>query len=138
VQVVDVREPDEWDAGRIDGSIHIPLGNLPAAWGELDHDRPVVTVCRSGSRSAGAAQDLAAQSFDASNLDGGLLAWVDAGLPLVDSKGGSGRVAETDEDGGERSFQAELMAFGAKIDEHFGGREASPEEIEQYLRDLEE
>ena len=58
VQVVDVREDDEWAAGHIDGARHIPLGRLTARAGEIDRDRPVVTVCRSGSRSGKAAQYL--------------------------------------------------------------------------------
>ncbi|MFP5369839.1 MAG: rhodanese-like domain-containing protein, partial [Actinomycetes bacterium] len=47
VQLLDVREDDEWSAGRIDGATHIPLSQLPARLDELDRDRTVVTVCRS-------------------------------------------------------------------------------------------
>ena len=55
---VDVREAEEWQAGHMDGSVWIPLGELAARAGELPHDRPLVIVCRSGSRSAsGTAAD---------------------------------------------------------------------------------
>lgn len=133
VQIVDVRERDEWDAGRIDGATHIPVDELDDRMGELDRDRAVVTVCRSGSRSAGAARRLVAAGFDAESLDGGLLAWAGAGLPLVDAGGGPGAVVDSDD--AEQSFQSDLMSLGAEIDAHFGGREASEEEIEEYLHE---
>jgi rhodanese-related sulfurtransferase len=82
-QLVDVRLPDEREAGRIpDDTAHIELDDLSERAGSLDRDRPIVFYCRSGSRSAMAAQAFAAAGFDAHNLDGGLKAWVAAGLPL--------------------------------------------------------
>jgi rhodanese-related sulfurtransferase len=82
-QLVDVREPGEREAGRIpDDTAHIELNDLGERAGSLDPDRPLVFYCRSGSRSAMAAQAFAAAGFDAHNLDGGLKAWVAAGLPL--------------------------------------------------------
>jgi rhodanese-related sulfurtransferase len=82
-QLVDVREPGEREAGRIpDDTAHIELNDLSEQAGSLDRDRPLVFYCRSGSRSAMAAQAFAAAGFDAHNLDGGLEAWVAAGLPL--------------------------------------------------------
>ncbi len=48
IQVLDVREDDEWTAGRIDGALHIRLGELERRVSELDRNRPIVTVCRSG------------------------------------------------------------------------------------------
>ena len=59
--VLDVREATELTEGRIAGSTHIPLGQLPARVVELDRTRPVITVCRSGGRSSRAAQFLAGQ-----------------------------------------------------------------------------
>jgi rhodanese-related sulfurtransferase len=77
VQIVDVREPYEWDAGRIPGDVrHIPLAELTAQAATLDQDKPVVLQCASG------AQALRASGFEAYSLAGGLLAWQDAGLPL--------------------------------------------------------
>jgi hydroxyacylglutathione hydrolase/adenylyltransferase/sulfurtransferase len=83
VQIVDVREPHEWDAGRIPGEVrHIPLMELTTQASSIDRDRPVVFQCRAGSRSLMAAQALRASGFEAYSLAGGLLAWTDAGLPL--------------------------------------------------------
>jgi rhodanese-related sulfurtransferase len=89
-QLVDVREPDEHAAGRIAGSLHIELQQLPGEAGSLDRERPILFYCRSGSRSALAADAFAASGFDARNLDGGLEAWVAAGLPIEPD---GGRVA---------------------------------------------
>jgi len=80
-QVVDVRESDEVAAGMIAGARHIPLAELPARVGELDKVRPVVTVCRSGRRSAAAADQLAAAGFTSYTMTGGMLDWSAAGLP---------------------------------------------------------
>jgi hydroxyacylglutathione hydrolase len=56
VQIVDVRGVDEWEAGRITGATHIPLEALPERSGEVARDRPVIFQCRSGVRSAMAAE----------------------------------------------------------------------------------
>ena len=84
---VDVREPEEWEAGHVDGSLWIPLGELQARAGELPRDRPLVIVCRSGARSGYAADALVAAGYDASNLSGGLQAWAAAARPLVPAGG---------------------------------------------------
>ena len=81
--LLDVREQDEWDAGHAPGAVHIPLGDLPARYGELDADTQVLVICHSGGRSARATQWLnEAVGLDATNLDGGILAWQGAGLPV--------------------------------------------------------
>jgi rhodanese-related sulfurtransferase len=84
---IDVREPQEWDAGHLDGAILIPLGELQARAGELPRDRPLVIVCRTGARSGYAADALVAAGYDAGNLAGGLFAWNAAGLPLTPAGG---------------------------------------------------
>ena len=89
-QLVDVREPYEHEAGRIAGSRHIELEQLPGEAASLDREQPLLFYCRSGSRSALAAQAFAAAGFEAPNLDGGLKAWVEAGLPIEPD---GGRVA---------------------------------------------
>lgn len=89
---LDVREDDEWQAGHIDGARHIPLGDLRGRVGELAKGRPIVAVCRSGSRSAAAVRGLRQLGYEAENLDGGVTAWAKAGLPLVDAAGRPGRV----------------------------------------------
>ncbi len=90
VQLVDVREPYEHEAGRIEGDLHIELDRLGGEAAAIDRDRPVVFYCRSGSRSAMAAQAFTAAGFSAHNLTGGLEAWVRDGLPIVPD---GGRVA---------------------------------------------
>ena len=84
---VDVREADEWQAGHMDGSVWIPLGELAARAGELPRDRPLLIVCRSGSRSAYAADALVAAGYDARNLAGGLHQWAAADLPIEPAGG---------------------------------------------------
>ncbi|MGF1597088.1 MAG: rhodanese-like domain-containing protein [Acidimicrobiales bacterium] len=79
-QLVDVREQAEVAAGTLPQSVNIPVGELPARVGELDPARPVVLFCRSGGRSANAAEYLVDAGFgDVTNLTGGMLAWEDAG-----------------------------------------------------------
>lgn len=83
VQVVDVREPEEWSRGRMPGSVLMPMGEVAARMRELDPDAPVVTVCRSGRRSLYSAEELIGAGFrDVKSLAGGLIAWVEAGQPL--------------------------------------------------------
>jgi len=89
-QLVDVREPYEHEAGRIAGTLHIELERLGAEAGSVDRERPVVFYCRSGNRSAFAAEMFRGAGYDARNLDGGLEAWVAAGLPIEPD---GGRVA---------------------------------------------
>jgi rhodanese-related sulfurtransferase len=83
IVLVDVREPYEWDAGRIDGAVHIELERLAGRAEELSRDRRVVFVCRLGRRSGMAMQAFRASGWDAYHLKGGIQAWADAGLPLV-------------------------------------------------------
>ncbi|BAS07660.1 uncharacterized protein YtwF [Arthrobacter sp. Hiyo4] len=80
-QIVDVRESDEVAAGIIPGAQHIALGELAARQNELDKSRPVIAVCRSGRRSAAAADQLAAAGFTAYTMPGGMLDWTGKGLP---------------------------------------------------------
>ena len=87
-QVVDVREPYEYEAGHIAGVRHIELERLAGRAEEIDRSRPVVFHCRLGIRSAMAAQAFRAAGYDAFNMEGGLVAWTDSGLPL-EPEGGS-------------------------------------------------
>ncbi|MEO7850672.1 MAG: rhodanese-like domain-containing protein, partial [Rubrivivax sp.] len=78
VQIVDVREPDEFahGLGHIDGALLLPLGELQQRSGELPQDKPLVVVCRSGARSARATAMLGKAGFaDVANLSGGMLRW---------------------------------------------------------------
>ena len=73
--VLDVREPAEVAEWAIPGAVNVPLGELPARLSDLSHDREIVVVCASGSRSALAADQLAHQGFRVANLRGGMAAW---------------------------------------------------------------
>jgi rhodanese-related sulfurtransferase len=78
VQILDVREPEEFTGplGHIRGAVLIPLGELAERAGQLARDRPIVTVCRAGSRSAQATVILREAGFgDVANLAGGMLRW---------------------------------------------------------------
>jgi rhodanese-related sulfurtransferase len=86
-QLVDVRRPDEHEAGCIAGDIHIELDRLPAEAASLDRERPIVFYCRSGSRSAMAAEAFSASGYNAYNMAGGLEAWVANGLPIEPADG---------------------------------------------------
>ena len=80
---LDVRQPDEYAAGHIDGAIHIPLGELAENTQRLPHDRPVVVYCGHGERASSGASLLEGAGFrDLINLDGGIGAWQTAGYPL--------------------------------------------------------
>jgi rhodanese-related sulfurtransferase len=81
--LLDVREPDEWSAGRVDGSLHVPMGQVPARLGDIPVDRRIVVVCRNGGRSARITEFLRQHGYDAVNLQGGLQAWDRAGRDLV-------------------------------------------------------
>lgn len=93
VFLLDVREDPEWVAGRIDGAVHIPMGQLNQRIAEIPRDRPIVCVCRSGARSGAVTDALNRAGFEASNLDGGMHAWESADLPIIDDDGAGGRVA---------------------------------------------
>ena len=81
--LVDVREDGEWSAGRAPQARHIRLADLPRRMNELPKNRPVVTVCRSGHRSARAAATLGRAGYTVYNLHGGMHAWARAGHPVV-------------------------------------------------------
>jgi rhodanese-related sulfurtransferase len=72
--------------------VHIPLADLPARFGELDLDAPVHLICRSGGRSARAAAWLQANGVDATNVAGGMGAWLEAGREVRSEDGGPPRV----------------------------------------------
>ena len=84
-QLIDVREPVEWaETGVPQGAVLIPLGDLQSrAAAELAADRPVYVICRSGNRSRTGSDILVGLGFaEVYNVDGGVVAWLDAGLPV--------------------------------------------------------
>jgi molybdopterin/thiamine biosynthesis adenylyltransferase/rhodanese-related sulfurtransferase/molybdopterin converting factor small subunit len=76
--IVDVREPNELQINRIPGSVHIPLGDIPKRYNELDPDAELIMQCKSGVRSGKAADFLRSVGFThVLNLKGGILDWID-------------------------------------------------------------
>lgn len=95
--VLDVREPEEWTAGHIDGALHVPMNEVPQRVAYqpdgLAAGAPLVVVCKVGGRSAQVTAWLRHQGYDAVNLDGGMLAWERAGRPMRSEDGRPPRVA---------------------------------------------
>lgn len=135
LQLVDVRYDSEWNAGHIEGAVHIPEDDIEDRVGELDRSRPVVTVCRAGTRSDEAAEWLRSQGFDAENLAGGMLAWKWAGLPIT------GRIVEPDpppglEDEESERIHHQFLEIALAVQERFGvGVQPSEEEIRGFLKE---
>lgn len=84
--VIDVREEYEFVEGHVEGSQLIPLGTLPQQVNSLPKDKDIYLICRTGNRSATAAQFLAKQGLTAKNVTGGVVAWSGAGYELVSGR----------------------------------------------------
>jgi rhodanese-related sulfurtransferase len=87
IELIDVREPHEHEAGHIAGDRHIELAALTQAAQSIPREKAVVFYCRSGSRSAMASEAFRGAGYDAHNMSGGLLEWEAAGLPLHPTDG---------------------------------------------------
>ena len=84
-QLIDVRNSTEWRSGHIPGAIHVPITDLASriAGLKLDAARPIVAICRAAHRSIPAVRLLRRHGFDnACQLQGGMLAWQQSGLPV--------------------------------------------------------
>ena len=82
--LVDVREPNEWQAGHIAGATHIPLGTIASRADTLPKDREILLICRTGNRSAMAQERLAQAGLtNSTNVAGGMTAWVAQGYPVM-------------------------------------------------------
>lgn len=83
VFLLDVRTPREYAAGRIPGSVLIPMNQVPSRLAEIPKDKRVVVVCASGARSAAVADYLQRNGYpDAVNYSGGVFDWARKGLPV--------------------------------------------------------
>jgi len=91
--LLDVREDDEWVAGHAPGAVHVRLRELGARFGELPGDREIYVICRSGNRSAYAAQALAGAGLNAINVADGMTGWAVAGRPMISENGAEPHVA---------------------------------------------
>ena len=87
IPVLDVRNPDEYEAVRVPGVVLIPLGELPDRLGDVPTGQPLPIICRSGARSQRAAEFLAAQGHLVVNVRGGTLAWVESDRPVESGPG---------------------------------------------------
>lgn len=91
VLLVDVREDAEWEAGRAEEAIHVPLATVGSELSRIAEEadgRPIAFICRSGNRSSQASQIAVDGGIGpVINVDGGMGAWVDAGLPIVPQDG---------------------------------------------------
>ncbi|OJF13819.1 rhodanese-like domain-containing protein [Couchioplanes caeruleus] len=91
--LLDVREPDEWQAGHAPDAHHMPMMEVPARVAEIPNDTQVVVVCRSGGRSGQVVSYLMGNGWDnVRNLDGGMQAWAAAGHDVVSENGQPARV----------------------------------------------
>ncbi|MHA0856592.1 rhodanese-like domain-containing protein [Paenibacillus sp. CMAA1364] len=75
IEVIDVREDDEWESGHIPEAKHMALGTLPQRHLELNPDQITIVVCRSGGRSGMACEYLTELGYQVVNMAGGMLAW---------------------------------------------------------------
>ncbi|MEV4705360.1 rhodanese-like domain-containing protein [Actinoplanes sp. NPDC049316] len=91
--LLDVREPDEWQAGHAPHAHHLPMMEVPARIAEIPADTEVVVVCRSGGRSGQVVSYLMGNGWDnVRNLDGGMQAWAAQGREVVSENGQPARV----------------------------------------------
>lgn len=84
--VVDVREPQEFDAGHVPGAWLMPLAMVPLKHSELPRDKTVYLVCQTGGRSFTAATWLAQQGYDVRNVTGGTSDWIASGFPTTNGR----------------------------------------------------
>lgn len=90
--VLDVREDYEWEAGHIEGALHIPVDQIPSRLDDLDPDEDLHVICRTGGRSFRVTQWLIANGYSAVNVSGGMDAWIEAARPMVSENDSEPRV----------------------------------------------
>ncbi len=93
VFLLDVRANDEWAAGHAPDAVHIPVGTLSGRVSEIPQDREVYVICRTGARSAYAAQALAGAGWTTVNVADGMTGWAVAGRPMISETGSEPYVA---------------------------------------------
>jgi len=85
--LLDVREPDEWEAGHAPGAVHIPMSELSDRAGEVPQDADIYVICRSGARSAQVTVALNNAGWLARNVDGGMKRWAESGREMITESG---------------------------------------------------
>jgi rhodanese-related sulfurtransferase len=91
--LLDVREDDEWAAGHAPHAVHVRLSEVSARTDEIPRDQEVYVICRSGARSAYAAQALAGAGWSTVNVADGMTGWAVAGRPMISENGAEPYVA---------------------------------------------
>jgi rhodanese-related sulfurtransferase len=91
--LLDVRQPEEWEAGHAPTAVHIPMGELSDRAAEIPRERDVYVICRSGARSEQVTVALNNAGWQARNVDGGMKRWVEVGRRLVNDSGSAPFVA---------------------------------------------
>ena len=76
LNLIDVREADEYASGHVPGATNLPLSDFLERYEELDKDKPYYIICRSGARSAQACAFLEEEGYDVTNVAGGTSAWL--------------------------------------------------------------
>lgn len=89
--VLDVRQPDEYEAAHVPGAVLLPLDQLGARLDEVPGDQHLYVICKSGGRSAAAVEALTGAGYEATNVSGGTTAWIEAGHPTVSGPGAGRR-----------------------------------------------
>lgn len=92
VLLLDCREDDEWQAGRVEGAVHIPMAQLPSRMDEIGDTKTIVCICRSGNRSGKVTAWLLNKGHTAVNMTGGMKAWAAAGRDVTGTGGSAGTV----------------------------------------------
>ncbi len=82
--VIDVRELDEYQEAHVPGATLIPLATVPERLGDVPGEHDVLVICKSGARSMKAAEFMAANGINATNVAGGTMAWIDSGRPIAE------------------------------------------------------
>jgi rhodanese-related sulfurtransferase len=90
--LLDVREDDEWNRGHAADARHIPMGQVPTRLDEIDRSATLYVICKAGGRSAQVARLLAHHGYEPINVTGGMLAWAQAGRPVVTDGGDPGSI----------------------------------------------
>ena len=93
VFLLDVREPEEWEAGHAPDAHHMPMMEVPVRMAEVPTDAEVVVVCRSGGRSGQVVSYLMGNGWDnVRNLDGGMQSWAAAGREVISENGQAAQI----------------------------------------------
>lgn len=142
VQLVDVRDPDEWAAGHLQTALSIPLSQLNDRIGELSTAHPVITVCKTGVRSKKAAELLRSRGFHAESLEGGMqglagnFALITDGVGQPDSMPGENEAGKQDLTPELARLRDTMFEVLLAMQDRFGDRERTEQEELEFVREF--